>query len=89
MVGKRVIMPGRNFCEYEIRGIVEGVEECALEKMPLRVLHLSFPFEDREAMSLPVFASNFVLGDYVPEEGHEVDAYVWLQGRIIDAEPSA
>lgn len=89
MAGKRVIMPGRNFCEYELRGLVEDVEECALEKMPLKVLHLIFPFEDREAMRLPVFASNFVLRDYVPEKGHEVDAYVWLQGRIIDVEQPA
>ena len=35
-------------------------------------------------MRLAVYASKMVLGDYEPEAGHEIDAYVWLQGRIID-----
>jgi hypothetical protein len=85
MTGKRIILPGRNFCEYELRGLVEEVADCELEKMPLKILYLAFPFENREPMRLPVFVSKAVLGDYVPEQGHEVDAYVWLQGRIIDS----
>ena len=52
--------------------------------MPVKVLYVSFPFDDREPMRLPVYVSKMVLGDYEPEVGHEVDAYVWLQGRIID-----
>ncbi|MDR1777507.1 MAG: hypothetical protein LBR31_06740 [Desulfovibrio sp.] len=86
LAGKRMIFPGRNFCEYQVRGLVEGVAECALEKMPIKILYMSFPFEDREPLCLPVYASAFVLGDYAPEEGHEVDMYVWLQGRIVDSD---
>ena len=37
-----------------------------------------------KVMRLAIYASKMVLGDYEPEAGHEVDAYVWLQGRIID-----
>jgi hypothetical protein len=84
VAGKRIILPGRNFCEYELRGLVEEVEDCQLEKMPVKILHLTFPFEDRTPLRLPVFASNLVLGDYIPLKGDEVDAYVHLQGRVVD-----
>ena len=88
-VSKRhMIMPGRNFCEYQMRAIIEEVRDCQLEQMPVKLLYLSFPFDDRQPMRLPVYASKMILGDYEPEVGHEVDAYVWLQGRIIDIEES-
>lgn len=81
---KHLIMPGRHFCEYQMRAVIEKVEEHQLEKMPVTLLYLSFPFEKRPAMRLPVYASRMVLGDYEPKEGEDVDAYVWLQGRVID-----
>ncbi|MBQ9452605.1 MAG: hypothetical protein IJU65_04850 [Desulfovibrio sp.] len=81
---KHLIMPGRHFCEYQMRAVVEEVEEHQLEKMPVTLLYLSFPFEKRSAMRLPVYVSKMVLGDYIPQKGEEVDAYVWLQGRVID-----
>ncbi|WP_300898160.1 hypothetical protein [uncultured Desulfovibrio sp.] len=84
MTGKRCIMPGRRFGEYQIRTVVERVEDCKLENMDVRALYLSFPFEEREPLRLALYASRFVLGDFVPEEGDEVEAYVWLEGRIID-----
>ena len=84
VAGRRLIMPGRNFCEYQVRAVVEEVQECMLEKMPVKLLYLSFPFDNREALRLPVYASQAVLGDFVPATGQEVDAYLWLQGRIID-----
>ena len=88
-VSKRhMIMPGRSFCEYQMRAIIEEVRDCQLEQMPVKLLYLSFPFDERQPMRLPVYASKMVLGDYEPEVGHEVDAYVWLQGRIIDIEES-
>ena len=39
-------------------------------------------------MVLPIYASKMVLRDYDPQEGDEVDAYVWLQGRVIDMDES-
>ena len=84
-VSKRhMIMPGRNFCEYQVRATIEEVRDCQLEKMPVKLVYLSFPFDDRQPMRLPVYASKMTLGDYEPEVGHDIDAYVWLQGRIID-----
>lgn len=84
MSGRRMIMPGRRFCEYQMRSVIEEIQDCQLEKMPVKLVYLSFPFESRPAMRLPIYASKMVLGDYDPQKGDEVDAYVWLQGRVID-----
>lgn len=89
MTGKRAIMPGRRFGEYQVRNVVERVEDFRLEKMDVKALYLNFPFEDRAPLRLALYASKFVLGDYVPEEGDEIEAYVWLEGRIIDLEQPA
>lgn len=89
MTGKRAIMPGRRFSEYQVRNVVERVEDFRLEKMDVKALYLNFPFEDRAPLRLALYASKFVLGDYVPEEGDEIEAYVWLEGRIIDLEQPA
>lgn len=89
MKGRRMIMPGRRFCEYQLRGEVEEVRQGNLENMPVTLMYLRFPFDQREAMLLPVYASKMVLGDYEPKAGDEIDAYVWLQGRVIDFDPQA
>lgn len=86
MKGKHTIMPGRRFGEYQVRTVVERAEDFRLEKMDVKALYLNFPFEDRAPLRLALYASKFVLGDYVPEEGDEIEAYVWLEGRIIDLE---
>ncbi|MDR3361809.1 MAG: hypothetical protein LBO64_03065 [Desulfovibrio sp.] len=89
VAGRHIIMPGRNFCEYQMRALVEEVQDVQLENIPVKLVYLRFPFEGREDVRLPVYASKTVLGDFVPEAGKEVDAYVWLQGRIIDFEEDA
>lgn len=81
---KHIIMPGRHYGEYEMRGTIEKIEDCQFEKMPVKLLYMSFPLENRPPLHIALYASSFILKDYAPEEGHEIDAYVWLQGRIID-----
>lgn len=89
MKGRRMIMPGRRFCEYQIRAEVEEVRQGSLEQMPVTLMYLRFPFDERAPMLLPVYASKMVLKDYEPKAGDEIDAYVWLQGRVIDFDPQA
>jgi hypothetical protein len=84
-IGSHLIFPGRFFCEYQVRAPIERIDECALEKMPVKALCLRFPFEDRPPMLLPVYAPQVVLGKYEPKVGDVIDAYIWLQGRITDA----
>lgn len=81
---RHMIMPGRNFCEYQMRAVIEEVQDCQLDKMPVKALFVTFPFENREPLRLVIYASKMVLGDLEPEVGQAIDAYIWLQGRIID-----
>lgn len=81
---RHIIMPGRHFGEYQIRGVIERMEDWQFEKMPVKALYLNFPFDNRPPLRLVVYASKFSLGDYEPAVGHEIESYVWLQGRIID-----
>lgn len=92
--GKTFIMPGRVFGEYQLRAPIEKIDDCQFEQMPVKIIYLSFPFEDRPKMHLALYAAKCALGDYEPEVGQEIEAYAWFQGRIIDleapeAEPSA
>ncbi|MDO5535971.1 MAG: hypothetical protein Q4F72_00365 [Desulfovibrionaceae bacterium] len=84
LTGRHLIIPGRQFGEYQMRATVEQVEDHKLDRMDVKLLYVRFPFEEREPLLLPLYASKAVLKDYEPKEGDEIDAYVWLQGRIID-----
>lgn len=84
--GKTFIMPGKFFCEYQLRAKIEKIDDCQFDKMPVKVLYLSFPFEDRPKMNLALYAAQSALGSYEPQVGEEIEAYAWLQGRIIDLE---
>lgn len=86
MAGRHLIFPGRTYGEYQLRARVEQIEDHQLERMPVKILYLSFPFEEHAPLLLPVYAPKSVLKDYEPKVGDEIDAYVWLQGRIIDME---
>lgn len=86
MAGRHLIFPGRNFGEYELRARIVKVEDHQLERMPVKILYLEFPFEEHQPLLLPVYAPKSVLKDYEPAAGDEIDAYVWLQGRIVDME---
>lgn len=81
---RHMIMPGRNFCEYQMRAVIEEVQDYQLEKMPVKALYVTFPFENRPSMRLVIYASKMILGDFEPEAGQAIDAYIWLQGRVID-----
>lgn len=86
---KHFVMPGRRFGEYQLRAKIEKVEDAQLENMPVKALYLRFPFDRRPPLHIALFASRFVLGDYEPAEGEEIEAYAWFQGRIIDMDRSA
>lgn len=84
IAGKHIIMPGQNYCEYQMRTTVEEVEDHKLDKMDVKLIYVRFPFEDHDPILLPIYASKAILKDYEPKTGDEIDAYVWLQGRILD-----
>lgn len=87
--GKHFIMPGRAYGEYQVRALIDRIEECQLDKMPIKILYLSFPFDNRPPLLVPLYVSQFAQKDAKLEEGREIEAYVWLEGRVIDLEASA
>lgn len=85
LAGKHMIMPGRNFCEYQMRATVLSVESTRLDKEDIYIIRLQFGFEDRPPLDVAVYAPRRVcVKGYEPKAGDEIDAYVWLQGRIAD-----
>ncbi|MCR4666317.1 MAG: hypothetical protein K5657_03375 [Desulfovibrio sp.] len=84
VAGKKIIHPGHTFAEYQIRTVIDDVEDCVLEKMPVKILYTSFPLEDRDPLRIPIYVASLNLGTYEPKAGDEIDAYVWFQGRVID-----
>ncbi len=84
LAGKQIIMPGREFCEYEVRSTVSDVQTCMLDKLEITMLRLGFPMPDRDPVFILVYVPTTMLKDYTPKAGDEVDAYIWLQARIAD-----
>ncbi len=87
LAGKQVVMPGRHYCEYEVRSTILEVQQCMLDKLEVAMLRLDFPMPDREPLHIMLYVPKTVLKDYEPKVGDDIDAYVWLQGRIMDFEP--
>ncbi len=84
LAGKQIIMPGREFCEYEVRSTISEVQTCMLDKLEVTMLRMGFPMPDRDPVFVLVYVPTPMLKDYTPKPGDEVDAYIWLQGRIAD-----
>ena len=87
--GKHFILPGRFYGEYQIRALIDRIDECRLDKMPIKILYLTFPFDNRPPMLLPLYVSEYVQKDAKLEEGREIEAYIWLEGRVIDLEATS
>ena len=82
--GKKIITPGRNFCEYEVRNTIMSVDKTRMDKVEVYLLGMEFGFDDREPLRIMVYAPQHLLEGYEPKVGDEVDAYLWLQGRVMD-----
>ncbi len=84
LAGKQIIIPGRNYCEYEIRNTILEVQTTKLDKTEVYILRMAFPMSEREPLHLIVYVPKHLFKDYEPKVGDDIDAYVWLQGRIAD-----
>ncbi|MBQ7617442.1 MAG: hypothetical protein IJS50_01070 [Desulfovibrio sp.] len=82
--GQHFIYPGQAYGEYQLRCVVQEVEDCQLEKMPIKILYTQFPMPERPPLSVPIYVAKVNLGDFEPKVGDEIDAYVWFQGRVVD-----
>ncbi len=81
---KQIIMPGRNYCEYEIRNTIVEVEKSKLDKLEVYMLRVDFVLPNKAPLNIMLYVPVPLCKEYEPQVGDEIDAYIWLQGRITD-----
>ena len=74
--GARIVVPGDVASEYQIRVPVTSVEE-------MHIQNVEFGLNTPNPLRFPLYAPERVC-KIVPQAGDEIDAIIWLQGRIID-----
>lgn len=81
--GARILMPGEITSEYQIRVPVTSVEEMTFRDEKVYMLIVEFGLNTLNPLRFPLYAPERVC-KIVPKAGDEIDAIIWLQGRIID-----
>jgi len=85
VAGSSIILPGNNYCEYQMRGPILSVAHTKMDKLDVYMLHLRFEMKSRAPLDIMIYApANVCAEGYIPKVDDEIDVYVWLQGRIID-----
>lgn len=81
--GARILVPGEVACEYQVRVPVTSVEEMQFGEEKIYMLIVEFGLNTPNPLRFPLYAPERVC-KIVPKAGDEIDAIIWLQGRIID-----
>ena len=81
--GARIVIPGDVASEYQIRVPVTSVEEMHIQNEKIYMLIVEFGLNTPNPLRFPLYAPERVC-KIVPQAGDEIDAIIWLQGRIID-----
>ena len=82
--GARVLLPSPQYTVYQLRAPILSMEETELSGEKVYILHLAFGLETPQPLELPIYAPARACKRYTPQEGDEIDAIVWLQGRLLD-----
>ncbi len=82
--GARILQAGRFSCEYQVRAPITSVQETVFGPQKVYMLHLQFGLNTENPLEIMVYAPERACENYVPHADDEIDAYVWLQGRMLD-----
>jgi len=82
--GACVLLPSPQYTVYQLRAPIHSIEESALSGEKVYILRLTFGLDTPQPLDLPLYAPSRVCKNYVPKEGDEIDAIMWLQGRLLD-----
>lgn len=82
--GARILVPGAYRCDYQIRVPITSVQETQFGEQTVYMLHVEFGLNTPNPLDIMLYAPKNVCHNVEPKAGDEVDAYVWMQGRIID-----
>ena len=82
--GQSILMPTNFPGEYQLRGIVSEPKEENFDGKKFYIFPFLFGEHTKNPLTLLVYTPERVCDGYIPKDGDEVDAIVWLQGRIVD-----
>ena len=82
--GARILQGGGLSCEYQVRAPITSVELTNFGPEKVYIIHVRFGLNTENPLELPIYASTKACKNYVPHPEDEIDAYVWLQGRMLD-----
>lgn len=83
--GSCILLPSPHYTVYQLRAPVLDVEEHKLHEEPVHLLRVKFGLDTPEPLDLPLYVPARVCRNaYVPKAGDEIDAIMWLQGRLLD-----
>jgi hypothetical protein len=82
--GASVLLPSPQSTVYQLRAPILAMDETELSGEKIYILRLAFGLDTPEPLELPLYAPARVCKKYVPQEGDEIDAIIWLQGRLLD-----
>ncbi len=81
--GARILVPSDTASEYQLRAPVTSVEEVQFGGEKIYMLIVEFGLNTPNPLRFPIYAPERVC-KIAPQAGDEIDAIIWLQGRIID-----
>ncbi|MDR0466579.1 MAG: hypothetical protein LBH94_04390 [Deltaproteobacteria bacterium] len=79
-----LLLPTPQYTVYQLRAPILAVEEAYLSGEKVYILRLAFGLETPQPLELPLYAPARACKKYVPQEGDDIDAIMWLQGRLVD-----
>lgn len=85
LAGSRILVPGDVYGEYQARVPITSVEEGTIGPETIYMLIVEFGLATDNPLRFPLYTPARVCKDgYVPRAGDEIDAFIWIQGRIAD-----
>lgn len=82
--GARILMPDELLGDYQLRAPISAVEETTFGDEKVYMLRVELGLDTPEPLALLLYAPLKVCKGFEPQEGDEIDALLWLQGRIMD-----
>lgn len=82
--GARILQPGEYFGDYQLRVPIENIEETTFHDMKVYMLYTRLGLNTENPLELVIFAPEVICKNFIPQVNDEIDALIWLQGRILD-----
>lgn len=84
LAGARILRPGELRGDYQLRVPVTSVDETTFGNDKVYMLQVQLGLDTPEPLEFVLYASEKVCKGYTPRAGDEIDALLWLEGRIMD-----